>query len=231
MPGAALPASATHKSDRVFGDSAVTASSVNPRPVTPRAVPPTSVAASSATTPTTSNDNDPLVLVDADDVAHGVAPKIEVHRRGLRHRALSVLVRDHAGNMLVHRRNPAKYHSGGLWTNACCSHPRPDEPPAEAARRRLAEEMGVRCEVTPLFTAHYRAAVSNGYIEDEVVHAFGGTYEGPVEPDPGEVSEWKWMPFAVLADDVTRRPELYTVWFRHYFREHYDAIAAWMEKG
>ena len=180
---------------------------------------------------TVSNDNDPIVLVDADDVAQGVAPKIEVHRRGLRHRALSVLVRDSAGNMLVHRRNAAKYHSGGLWTNACCSHPRPDELPADAARRRLAEEMGVRCEVKLLFTAHYRAAVSNGYIEDEVVHAFGGTYEGPVAPDPAEVSEWKWIPFAALAEDLTRRPEFYTVWFRHYFREHYDAIAAWMEKG
>ena len=180
---------------------------------------------------TGSNDCDPIILVDAHDVPQGVAPKIEVHRRGLKHRALSVLVRDPVGNMLVHRRNPAKYHSGGLWTNACCSHPRPDESPAEAARRRLAEEMGVHCDVKPLFTAHYRAAVSNGYIEDEIVHAFGGTYEGPVAPDPDEVSEWKWAPFTALADDLTRRPELYTVWFRHYFREHYDTIAAWMERG
>ena len=178
-----------------------------------------------------SNDRDQIVLVNADDIPQGVAPKIEVHRRGLKHRALSVLVRDPMGNMLVHRRNDAKYHSGGLWTNACCSHPRPDEPPAAAARRRLAEEMGVHCEVKPLFTARYRAAVSNGYIEDEIVHAFGGTYEGPVEPDPAEVSEWKWTPFTILADDLTRRPELYTVWLRHYFREHYDAIAAWMESG
>lgn len=178
-----------------------------------------------------SNDYEPIILVDADDVPQGVAPKIEVHRLGLRHRALSVLVRDRTGNMLVHRRNLAKYHSGGLWTNACCSHPRPDEPPAEAAHRRLAEEMGVRCEVKPLFTAHYRAAVSNGYIEDEVVHAFGGTYEGSVVPDPAEVSEWKWMPFSALADDLARQPELYTVWFRHYFREHYDVIAGWMESG
>jgi isopentenyl-diphosphate Delta-isomerase len=178
-----------------------------------------------------SNDGDQIVLVDADDVPQGVALKIEVHRRGLKHRALSVLVRDSSGNMLVHRRNAAKYHSGGLWTNACCSHPRPDEPPAAAAHRRLAEEMGVRCEVKPLFTAHYRAAVSNGYIEDEIVHAFGGTYEGPVAPDPAEVAEWKWMPFTALAEDLTRRPELYTIWLRHYFREHYDAIAAWMENG
>jgi len=180
---------------------------------------------------TGSNDEDPIILVDADDVPQGIAPKIEVHRRGLKHRALSVLVRDRSGNMLMHRRNPAKYHSGGLWTNACCSHPRPGEPAGEAAHRRLAEEMGIRCAVRPLFTAHYRAAVSNGYIEDEVVHAFGCTYEGPVAPDASEVSEWKWMPLAELADDLTRRPELYTIWLRHYFREHYDAIAAWMKSG
>jgi isopentenyl-diphosphate Delta-isomerase len=178
-----------------------------------------------------SNDYDPVVLVDAHDVPQGVAPKIEVHRRGLKHRALSVLVRNRTGDMLVHRRNAAKYHSGGLWTNACCSHPRPGEPVGEAAHRRLAEEMGIRCEVKPLFTAHYRAAVSNGYIEDEVVHAFGGTYEGPIAPDPAEVSEWKWMPLTDLSDDLTHRSELYTIWFRHYFREHSDVIAAWMKSG
>jgi isopentenyl-diphosphate Delta-isomerase len=179
---------------------------------------------------TESNDRDQVVLVDAHDIPQGIAPKIEVHRRGLKHRALSVLVRDPVGNMLIHRRNIEKYHSGGLWTNACCSHPRPDEPAVEAAHRRLAEEMGVRCEVKPLFTAQYRAAVSNGYIEDEVVHAFGGTYEGPVTPDPAEVAEWKWMPFEALTDDLARRPQLYTVWLRHYFREHYDAIAGWMKR-
>jgi isopentenyl-diphosphate Delta-isomerase len=177
------------------------------------------------------NDCDQIVLVDAHDIPQGVAPKIEVHRRGLKHRALSVLVRDPVGNMLIHRRNVEKYHSGGLWTNACCSHPRPDESAVEAAHRRLAEEMGVRCKVKPLFTTQYRAAVSNGYIEDEVVHAFGGTYQGPVAPDPAEVAEWKWMPFEALTDDLARRPELYTVWLRHYFREHYDAIAGWMKSG
>jgi isopentenyl-diphosphate delta-isomerase len=180
---------------------------------------------------TQSNACDQIVLVDAHDVPQGVAPKIEVHRRGLKHRALSVLVRDPVGNMLIHRRNAEKYHSGGLWTNACCSHPRPDESAVEAAHRRLAEEMGVRCEVKPLFTTQYRAAVSNGYIEDEVVHAFGGTYQGPLAPDPAEVAEWKWMPFEALTEDLVRRPEHYTVWLRHYFREHYDAIARWMKGG
>src|SRR5258707_3745411 len=105
-----------------------------------------------------SNDGDQIVLVDADDVPQGVAPKIEVHRRGLKHRALSVLVRDSSRNMLVHRRNAAKYHSGGLWTNACCSHPRPDEPPAVAAHPRPPEEMGRPVQGKPLLPCLFRAA-------------------------------------------------------------------------
>ncbi len=178
-----------------------------------------------------STDHDPIVLVDAHDVPLGVAPKIEVHRRGLKHRAISVLIRNRAGEMLLHRRHPAKYHSGGLWTNACCSHPRPDETVADAAHRRLAEEMGIRCKVEPLFIAQYRAAVSNGYIEDELVHVFGATYEGPIAPDPAEVEEWKWISSRDLSADLSLRPELYTIWFRHYLRTYRDDIAAWMENG
>src|SRR5580704_18798773 len=91
---------------------------------------------SSNTSSSASNDNDHLILVDADDVAQGIAPKMEVHRRGLKHRAISALVRNRAGEMLLHQRNAVKYHSGGLWTNACCSHPRPGEPTGDAAHRR-----------------------------------------------------------------------------------------------
>jgi isopentenyl-diphosphate delta-isomerase len=175
-----------------------------------------------------SNDYDPIVLVDAHDVAQGVAPKIEVHRRGLKHRAISVLVRNRSGDMLVHRRSATKYHSGGLWTNACCSHPRPGEAAGAAARRRLSEEMGIDAALAPLFTAHYRAAVSNGYIEDEVVHVFGGTYEGTILPDPAEVAEWKWMPLVDLTADLAGHPDRYTIWLRHYFAEHRREIASWI---
>lgn len=176
-----------------------------------------------------SNDQESVVLVDANDVPQGVAPKIEAHRRGLKHRAISVLVRNRSGDMLVHLRNPAKYHSGGLWTNACCSHPRPGEAAEQAARRRLTEEMGISAPLARLFTAHYRGAVSNGYIEDEVVHVFGCTYDGPVSPNPSEVSGWKWVPLATLLQDIGRSPELYTIWFRHYFTAHRREIAAWIQ--
>jgi isopentenyl-diphosphate Delta-isomerase len=183
------------------------------------------------TSSSASNDNDHLILVDGDDVPQGIAPKMEVHRRGLKHRAISALVRNSAGEMLLHQRNAAKYHSGGLWTNACCSHPRPGETTPDAAHRRLAEEMGVHCALKPLFIARYRAAVSNGYIEDEVVHVFGGTYDGEVRPDPGEATAFRWVALDALIDDLARSPQRYTVWFHHYLREHIAQITPWMEHG
>lgn len=177
---------------------------------------------------TTSTDNDPVILVDADDIAVGTAGKLDAHRRGLKHRAISALVRNAAGAFLLQRRNPAKYHSGGLWTNACCSHPYPGESVAAAAQRRLSQEMGIDCPLEPLFVLHYHTPVSDGLIENEVVHVFGGRYEGPVKPDPAEVSDWKWMPFAELSADVRANPERYTIWFREYLAKRGDLIAAWV---
>ena len=168
-----------------------------------------------------------MILVDAEDVPTGIGTKSDVHRRGLRHRAVSVLVRNAAGELLIQRRQFDKYHSGGLWANACCSHPRPDEAALDAAQRRLAEEMGFRCPLAPLFKTHYRALLGNGFIEDEFVHAFGGTYDGPVTPDPAEVSEWRWIGFDALEQDRRARPDAYAVWFHHYLDAQGDAIAAW----
>ena len=177
-------------------------------------------------------DNDSILLVDDDDVLLGTAPKLDAHRRGLKHRAVSALVRSPRGDVLLQRRAADKYHSQGLWTNACCSHPRPDESSEDAASRRLFEEMGVLCELQPLFTAHYHAAVSNDLIENEVVHVFGGTFDvradGTVAPDPDEVSDWKWMPFEEVVADQAAHPERYSVWFKHYLHNHLDAIAKWM---
>ena len=176
-------------------------------------------------------DTDTLILVDDADKQVGLAPKMEVHRRGLKHRALSVLVRDTRGRMLLQQRAAGKYHSGGLWANACCSHPRVGESNAKAASRRLLEEMGVDCEdLTELFVAHYRAQVSHDLIENELVHVFGGTMEtGAVAPDYDEVGDWKWMPYDELKADVATHPERYSVWLQHYLRNHGDAIAAWMK--
>jgi isopentenyl-diphosphate Delta-isomerase len=176
---------------------------------------------------TVSTDNDPVILVDAKDVQIGTAEKLDAHRRGLKHRAISVLVRNADGELLLQRRSAGKYHSGGLWANACCTHPLPGENEAVAARRRLGQEMGVDCALMPLFVTQYRAVVSDGLIEDEVVHVFGGTFDGPAKPDAAEASEWKWIALSELEKDIRARPEIYAVWFRHYLAEHGALIAQW----
>ena len=170
------------------------------------------------------NSADEVILVDERDRPLGTMAKLEAHRRGLRHRAISVIVRDRHNRLLLQRRAAAKYHSGGLWTNTCCSHPRPGEATLEAAHRRLGEEMGFACELTFLFSTHYRADVSGGLIEDEVVHVFGGRFDGTPDPNPLEVEDWCWKDPAELACDLDENPEKYTVWFREYRRRFWLAM-------
>jgi isopentenyl-diphosphate Delta-isomerase len=162
------------------------------------------------------NSADEVILVDADDQAIGTMGKLEAHQRGLRHRAISVIVRDGGNRLMLQQRAHGKYHSGGLWTNTCCSHPRPGEATIEAARRRLLEEMGFACDLSHLFTTHYRADVPGGLIEDEIVHVFGGRFDGEPDPDPSEVAAWCWKDADAVARDMHERPDKYTVWFREY---------------
>lgn len=177
---------------------------------------------------TGATDHDAVILVDADDKSIGTAPKLEAHRRGLKHRAVSALVRNSAGQILLQCRASGKYHSEGKWANACCSHPRPGESAAAAVRRRLFEEMGVECPLEPLFIASYRAMVSDDLVEDEIVHVFAGRHDGAIAPDPAEVSAWKWISFSDLVADQQARPEAYSVWFLHYVRKHGERIAEWL---
>lgn len=165
-----------------------------------------------------------VVLVDGEDRAIGTAPKLDAHRRGDRHRALSVVVRDPDGRLLLQKRHIGKYHSGGLWTNTCCSHPRPGEPVAAAAERRLREEMGFACPLRPLVTVAYRAEVGNGLIEHEIVHVFAGVFAGPVRPDPAEADGFAWIDPESLAREVAATPDRFSVWFRLYVAEHWPAL-------
>jgi len=114
-----------------------------------------------------------------------------------------------------------------LWTNACCSHPLPDESTADAARRRLAQEMGFSCPIDPLFVFQYNTPVPGGLIENELVHVFGGRHDGPIKPDPAEVSEWKWISYSDLIADMRIHPEAYTIWFRQYVDAHGDMLKNW----
>ena len=155
-----------------------------------------------------------VILVDADDQEIGVAEKLEAHRRGLLHRAFSVFILNDAGELLLQRRSSTKYHSGGLWTNTCCSHPRPTEDVKHAARRRLREEMGIDAELSPVFTFLYEADLDSGLTEHELDHVLVGRYQGDPNPNPVEVDGWWWAGLGEVEEDVERRPEAYTVWFK-----------------
>ena len=155
-----------------------------------------------------------VVLVDEQDKELGTMEKLEAHRVGALHRALSVFIYNTAGEMLLQKRNTDKYHSGGLWTNTCCSHPRPGEPIADAAVRRLKEEMGLATELTEKFSFVYKAHFDNGLIEHEFDHVFVGTTNEPPIPDPDEVAAYVYVSKNFLLADLASHPEKYTEWFK-----------------
>ena len=164
------------------------------------------------------DEQEEVILVDRDDREVGRAGKLPAHRFGYRHRAISVCVLDPAGRMMLQRRSRGKYHSPGLWTNACCTHPRPGETVQNAAERRLGEELGVCCPLVWRWRTHYQAPVGGDLIENEVVHLFVGAYDGGVAPDPDEVEDFAWRSHPALLAGVRDNPDAYTYWFKHYLR-------------
>lgn len=168
-----------------------------------------------------------VVLVDEMDRELGVMEKMEAHEKACLHRAFSVFLFNTKGEMLLQRRALSKYHSGGLWTNACCSHPRPGETNLDAARRRTFEELGIRPAIRHAFSFTYMAEFDNGLTEHEFDHVFVGQYEGEVDPDPAEVSETCYKSIELIRQELIHSPELYTAWFRIAFHEvegHMDSI-------
>lgn len=161
------------------------------------------------------SQSSPVVLVNENDRSVGTAGKLRAHTEGWLHRAFSIFLFDSTGRLLLQQRAAEKYHSGGLWSNTCCSHPKPGESPLEGARRRLPEEMGVTASLTPAFQKTYHLPVETALVEHEHNHVFVGTLETPdVHPSPKEVTDWTWMQPDALRDDVAARPDRYTSWFR-----------------
>ena len=155
---------------------------------------------------------DLVILVDRDDRQIGLDEKMKVHREGILHRAFSVFLFDEAGRFLLQRRARHKYHSGGLWSNACCSHPRPGESVKEAAGNRLQEEMGIGCRLTRAFDFIYQARVGD-LVEHEFDHVFVGRFDGVAEPNVEEVMDWRWLEPGDLQTQLKFNSSDYTPWF------------------
>lgn len=167
-----------------------------------------------------------IILVNEQDEQVGVMEKIETHRKGLLHRAFSVFIFNSKGQMLLHQRAFNKYHSGGLWTNACCGHPSPGEETATAAARRLNEEMGFTTGIDKLLTFTYRHTFDNGLTEYEYDHVFTGTWNAAIAPDKEEVNDYCFKTLDDIRQSISTRPQQYTVWFKQVFPQ----VEEWARK-
>lgn len=154
-----------------------------------------------------------VVLVDPSDAEIGVEEKLRAHQTGLLHRAFSVFVFHPSGALLLQKRASDKYHSGGLWSNTCCGHPRPGNDLRAEARRRLKEEMGIECALKKVFDFRYHSALPGGLTENELDHVFVGVSAQEPVPDPTEVEEWRWQRPRQIEQDLANDPTAYTVWF------------------
>ena len=167
-----------------------------------------------------------LILVDENDRPCGVMPKLQAHEQGALHRAFSVFIFNSNGDLLLQKRADSKYHSPGLWTNTCCSHPAPGQATLEAARRRLFAEMGIGAELTYVLKFRYKSTFANRLTEHEIDHIFIGTSDEKPAINPEEVSGFTYMPVAAIVEDMTLFPEKYTSWFRIIWERFLPEVAA-----
>lgn len=158
-----------------------------------------------------------VVLVDEQDNEIGTMEKLEAHRQSALHRAISVFIFNSDKKLLMHRRALGKYHSPGLWTNTCCSHPRWQEEPARAAVRRLSEEMGLKCPLEFVTQITYRVPLPDGMNEHELDHIFVGHCDDAPKLNRDEVEEYRYMSLDEIRDEMHRQPHLFTEWFKILF--------------
>lgn len=168
---------------------------------------------------------DMVILVDENDRETGTMEKMEAHMKGLLHRAFSVFIMNSSGKLLLQKRASGKYHSPGLWTNTCCSHPRPSESVNDAAIRRMFEEMGMTGPLKHSFSFIYRAEFDNGLIEHEFDHVLIGVSDDEPVPDIDEVADFEYLDPGFVSEDIKVNPEKYTVWFRIAFPKVKDHLA------
>lgn len=155
-----------------------------------------------------------IITVDEKDRETGAIEKLEAHRRGILHRAFSVMIFNKEGEILLQKRAKLKYHSPGLWSNACCSHQRVGESLDEAVSRRLNEELGFTCDCKEVFQFRYHVEFDNGLIEHELDHVYFGYFNGKVFPNKDEIEEIMWIKPDKLNKDMMEHPTNYTYWFK-----------------
>ena len=155
-----------------------------------------------------------IVLVNEQDEQVGTEEKLRAHELGLLHRAFSIFVFNSRGELMLQQRALHKYHCGGLWTNTCCSHPRPGENVIEAGKRKLIQEMGIDCDLTYSHTFIYKAELDNNLTEHELDHVLIGYYDDEPILNKEEVSNWKFAELKTIQDDVVQNPNQYTQWFK-----------------
>jgi isopentenyl-diphosphate delta-isomerase len=162
-------------------------------------------------------DEDYLILVHEDDQPWGKLGKSLVHQLGLLHRAFSVFIFNSDGKLLLQQRADDKYHSGGLWTNTCCSHPRFGEELNTSIDRRLMEEMGIKCKTNFEFSFIYKAEFENGLKEYEYDHVYFGLCDDVPTPNKTEVKNWRYVDINWLAEDIKTHPAKYSAWLKICF--------------
>lgn len=176
-----------------------------------------------------------VITLDERNRMVGRAEKLTAHRAGLLHRAFSIFLLDEEGRIVCQRRHPSKYHSGGLWANTCCGHPRPFEKTSVAARRRLFEELGVDARLSFSFRARYCEKVSDDLIENELVYVYFGRLVGALRPAPREVDALDALSLEDLRREASGRPGRHAVWLHHYLQHHAGdldrAVAATVQSG
>lgn len=155
-----------------------------------------------------------VILVDEHDIAIGQMEKLEAHQKGLLHRAFSVFIFNTKNELLLQRRALTKYHSANLWTNTCCSHPRPGEETINAAKRRLIEEMGIETDLTFKTSFSYKTVFENGLTEHELDYVYFGTYNNNPKINIEEVSEFTWLTIESVKQKIKFNPNEFTSWFK-----------------
>ncbi|MDD2907505.1 MAG: isopentenyl-diphosphate Delta-isomerase [Candidatus Gracilibacteria bacterium] len=165
-----------------------------------------------------------IIIVDEFDREIGVGEKMEVHEKALLHRAFSILVFNSKGELMLQQRDMQKYHSGGLWTNTCCSHPRDGEDLEHAIHRRLQEEMGFDTELTKKTELIYKAELDNELTEHEYLHVYKGFFDLEPNLNPDEAMDYKWISPNDLKIDIEKNPDAYTKWFYIIVKDHFDKL-------